>query len=106
MVAVFAPLSFVVEGHYGCGGYRRGSLEEVFKLQSEHGAMVSILDVSKDDAEDTEMVALSCCVYDGGLIERGNRFAATAFIFLASGRIYDSERHMDPLLEMFPVLQT
>ncbi|GKB96543.1 protein ESMERALDA 1 [Tanacetum coccineum] len=98
-----------------------------------------------------EMVALSCCVYDGGskeredmiaarerglkgkftkpgrvikpganrvnekcpltplevgLMLRGMGFDKTTFIFLASGRIYDSERHMDPLLEMFPVLQT
>ncbi|KAI3744391.1 hypothetical protein L1987_57471 [Smallanthus sonchifolius] len=98
-----------------------------------------------------DMVAFSCCVYDGGareredmeaarergwkgkftkpgrvlqpganrvngkcpltplevgLMLRGMGFDKSTSIFLASGRIYDSERHMVPLLEMFPLLQT
>ncbi|PWA96189.1 hypothetical protein CTI12_AA042650 [Artemisia annua] len=98
-----------------------------------------------------DMVAFSCCVYDGGsneredmiaarergwkgkftkpgrvikpganrvngkcpltplevgLMLRGMGFDKSTSIFLASGRIYDSERHMAPLLEMFPLLQT
>ncbi|XP_076941981.1 protein ESMERALDA 1-like [Bidens hawaiensis] len=98
-----------------------------------------------------DMVAFSCCVYDGGAKEREDMIAArekgwkgkftkpgrvlnpganrvngkcpltplevglmlrgmgfdkSTSIFLASGRIYDSERHMAPLLEMFPLLQT
>ncbi|KAK4400040.1 protein ESMERALDA 1 [Sesamum angolense] len=98
-----------------------------------------------------DMVAFSCCVYDGGeqeniymdaarergwrgkftrrgrvihpgairlngkcpltplevgLMLRGMGFNSNTSIFLASGRIYDAERHMAPLLEMFPLLQT
>ncbi|KAI3674307.1 hypothetical protein L2E82_52431 [Cichorium intybus] len=37
---------------------------------------------------------------------RGMGFGKSTSIFLASGRINDSERHMAPLLEMFPLLQT
>ncbi|KAL8531855.1 hypothetical protein ACS0TY_008454 [Phlomoides rotata] len=98
-----------------------------------------------------DMVAFSCCVYDGGenekldmdaarergwkgkftkrgrvirpgairlngkcpltplevgLMLRGMGFDRSTSIFLASGKIYDSERYMAPLLEMFPLLQT
>ncbi|XP_051148329.1 protein ESMERALDA 1-like [Andrographis paniculata] len=98
-----------------------------------------------------DMVAFSCCVYDGGeqekkdmnaarekgwrgkftrpgrvispganrldgkcpltplevgLMLRGMGFGKSTSIYLASGKIYDSERHMAPLLEMFPLLQT
>ncbi|KAK4484159.1 hypothetical protein RD792_011379 [Penstemon davidsonii] len=98
-----------------------------------------------------DMVAFSCCVYDGGeqekvdmdaarergwkgkftkpgrvirpgairlngkcpltplevgLVLRGMGFDKSTSIYLASGRIYDSERQMAPLLEMFPLLQT
>ncbi|KAL0463473.1 UNVERIFIED_CONTAM: protein ESMERALDA 1 [Sesamum latifolium] len=98
-----------------------------------------------------DMVAFSCCVYDGGeqektdmdaarergwrgkftkpgriilpgeirlngscpltplevgLMLRGMGFSKSTSIYLASGKIYDSERHMAPLLEMFPLLQT
>ncbi|KAK2999240.1 hypothetical protein RJ639_022753 [Escallonia herrerae] len=98
-----------------------------------------------------DMVAFSCCVYDGGkkekedmdaarergwrgkftkpgrvihpgairmngkcpltplevgLMLRGMGFDNNTSIFLASGKIYDSERHMAPLLEMFPLLRT
>ncbi|KAL3501885.1 hypothetical protein ACH5RR_036334 [Cinchona calisaya] len=98
-----------------------------------------------------DMVAFSCCVYDGGnnekrdmdaarergwkgkftkrgrvispgairlngkcpltplevgLMLRGMGFDKNTAIFLASGKIYDSERYMAPLLEMFPLLQT
>ena len=37
---------------------------------------------------------------------RGMGFSNSTAIYLASGKIYDSERHMAPLLEMFPLLQT
>lgn len=98
-----------------------------------------------------DMVAFSCCIYDGGenekrdmdaarergwkgkftkpgrvirpgairingkcpltplevgLMLRGMGFDKNTAIYLASGRIYDSERYMAPLLEMFPLLQT
>ncbi|XP_049356842.1 protein ESMERALDA 1 [Solanum verrucosum] len=98
-----------------------------------------------------DMVAFSCCMYDGGeeekrdmdaarergwkgkftkpgrvirpgairingkcpltplevgLMLRGMGFDKVTSIYLASGKIYDSERHMKPLLEMFPLLQT
>ncbi|KAK1372172.1 O-fucosyltransferase family protein [Heracleum sosnowskyi] len=98
-----------------------------------------------------DMVAFSCCVYDGGkkeeedmnaarergwkgkftkrgrvirpgayringkcpltplevgLMLRGMGFGKSTVIYLASGKIYDSERHMAPLLEMFPLLRT
>ncbi|KAL4574404.1 hypothetical protein LXL04_021233 [Taraxacum kok-saghyz] len=98
-----------------------------------------------------DMVAFSCCVYDGGkkevedmkaarekgwkgkftkpgrvlqpgvnrvngkcpltplevgLMLRGMGFDKSTSIFLASGQIYNSDRYMAPLLEMFPLLQT
>ncbi|KAL0000212.1 hypothetical protein SO802_019814 [Lithocarpus litseifolius] len=98
-----------------------------------------------------DMVAFSCCVYDGGeeetndmraarekgwkgkftkpgrvirpgairingkcpltplevgLMLRGMGFDRSTYIYLASGKIYNSERYMAPLLEMFPNLQT
>ncbi|XP_073066104.1 LOW QUALITY PROTEIN: protein ESMERALDA 1-like [Primulina eburnea] len=98
-----------------------------------------------------DMVAFSCCIYDGGkqekidmdaarergwkgkftkpgrvirpgairlngkcpltplevgLMLRGMGFDKSTSIYLASGRIYDSERNMAPLLEMFPLLRT
>lgn len=37
---------------------------------------------------------------------RGMGFDKSTSIYLASGKIYDSERYMAPLLEMFPLLQT
>lgn len=37
---------------------------------------------------------------------RGMGFNRSTSIFLASGQIYDPERYMAPLLEMFPLLQT
>ncbi|KAG9129018.1 hypothetical protein Leryth_021705 [Lithospermum erythrorhizon] len=98
-----------------------------------------------------DMVAFSCCIYDGGekekldmdaardtgwkgkftkpgrvispeairlngkcpltplevgLMLRGMGFDKSTSIYLASGKIYDSDRNMQPLLEMFPLLQT
>ncbi|KAH6759561.1 O-fucosyltransferase family protein [Perilla frutescens var. hirtella] len=98
-----------------------------------------------------DMVAFSCCLYDGGkqekidmdaarergwkgkftkpgriiipggirlngscpltplevgLMLRGMGFGKSTCIYLASGKIYNSERYMAPLLEMFPLLQT
>ncbi|PIN09125.1 hypothetical protein CDL12_18292 [Handroanthus impetiginosus] len=41
-----------------------------------------------------------------GLMLRGMGFDRSTSIYLASGKIYDSERYMAPLLEMFPLLQT
>ncbi|KAJ7954237.1 O-fucosyltransferase family protein [Quillaja saponaria] len=98
-----------------------------------------------------DMVAFSCCVFDGGeqekvnmiaarergwkgkftkpgrvirpgairlngkcpltplevgLMLRGMGFDKSTYIYLASGKIYNSGRNMAPLLEMFPNLQT
>lgn len=98
-----------------------------------------------------DMVAFSCCVFDGGkqervdmdaarergwrgkftkpgrvirpgairingkcpltplevgLMLRGMGFGRNTSIYLASGKIYDAERNMAPLFEMFPLLQT
>ncbi|CAL8995126.1 unnamed protein product [Prunus brigantina] len=98
-----------------------------------------------------DMVAFSCCVFDGGeqenedmkaarergwrgkfskpgrvirpgairingkcpltplevgLMLRGMGFDKNTFIYLASGKIYNAEKTMAPLLEMFPNLQT
>ncbi|XP_047312505.1 protein ESMERALDA 1-like [Impatiens glandulifera] len=98
-----------------------------------------------------DMVAFSCCVFDGGekekmdmdaarergwrgkftkrgriirpgairingkcpltplevgLMLRGMGFGQGTSIYLASGKIYDAERNMAPLFEMFPLLQT
>ncbi|KAL1553659.1 Protein ESMERALDA 1 [Salvia divinorum] len=98
-----------------------------------------------------DMVAFSCCVYDGGVQEkvdmdaarergwkgkftkpgriiipgairlngscpltplevglmlRGMGFGKSTSVYLASGKIYNSEKYMAPLLEMFPLLQT
>ncbi|XP_015895500.1 protein ESMERALDA 1 isoform X1 [Ziziphus jujuba] len=41
-----------------------------------------------------------------GLILRGMGFDKSTFIYLASGKIYNAEKNMAPLLEMFPNLQT
>ncbi|KAL4302021.1 hypothetical protein GQ457_10G027010 [Hibiscus cannabinus] len=41
-----------------------------------------------------------------GLMLRGMGFGNKTYIFLASGKIYNSEKTMTPLLEMFPNLQT
>ena len=41
-----------------------------------------------------------------GLMLRGMGFDKSTSIYLASGKIYNAERYMDPLLEMFPLLQT
>ncbi|XP_047938671.1 protein ESMERALDA 1-like isoform X1 [Salvia hispanica] len=98
-----------------------------------------------------DMVAFSCCIYDGGVQEkvdmiaarergwkgkftkpgriiipgairlngscpltplevglmlRGMGFGKSTSVYLASGKIYNSEKYMAPLLEMFPLLQT
>ncbi|KNA09530.1 hypothetical protein SOVF_152790 [Spinacia oleracea] len=98
-----------------------------------------------------DMVAFSCCIYDGGKKERfemdfvrekgwkgkfrrrgtvinpglnrisgkcpltpvevgmmlrGMGFDNNTLIYLASGRLYQEERHLTPLLEMFPLLYT
>ncbi|KAK9127987.1 hypothetical protein Syun_016784 [Stephania yunnanensis] len=37
---------------------------------------------------------------------RGMGFDNTTSIYLANGKIYNSEKSMIPLLEMFPLLQT
>ncbi|XP_077241092.1 protein ESMERALDA 1-like isoform X2 [Tasmannia lanceolata] len=41
-----------------------------------------------------------------GLMLRGMGFGNNTSIYLASGKIYKSEKNMVPLLEMFPLLQT
>lgn len=37
---------------------------------------------------------------------RGMGFDNNTSIYLASGKIYQAERHLDPLLKMFPLLYT
>lgn len=37
---------------------------------------------------------------------RGMGFGKSTSVYLASGKIYNSEKYMVPLLEMFPLLQT
>lgn len=41
-----------------------------------------------------------------GLMLRGMGFDRSTYLYLASGKIYNSERYMAPLLEMFPNLLT
>ncbi|KAG6412986.1 hypothetical protein SASPL_125682 [Salvia splendens] len=41
-----------------------------------------------------------------GLMLRGMGFGKSTSVYLASGKIYNSEKYMAPLLEMFPLLQT
>ncbi|KAJ8760561.1 hypothetical protein K2173_015228 [Erythroxylum novogranatense] len=41
-----------------------------------------------------------------GLMLRGMGFDKNTYIYLASGKIYNAEKYMAPLLEMFPNLQT
>ncbi|WOK97349.1 hypothetical protein Cni_G06057 [Canna indica] len=97
-----------------------------------------------------DMVAFSCCIYDGGIAEkaemdsarrrgwkkfihqshcvrpdlnrmqgkcpltplevgmmlRGMGFQNNSAIYLASGKIYKAETHLEPLLQLFPLLQT
>lgn len=50
------------------------------------------------------MCILHC--HQVGLMLRGMGFDNTTSIYLASGEIYNSDTYMDPLLEMFPLLQT
>lgn len=44
--------------------------------------------------------------YQVGLMLRGMGFDKNTHIFLASGKIYNAEKYMAPLLEMFPNLLT
>lgn len=37
---------------------------------------------------------------------RGMGFDSNTSIYLASGKIYQAERHLEPLLKMFPLLYT
>ncbi|KAI3774382.1 hypothetical protein L1987_48935 [Smallanthus sonchifolius] len=71
-----------------------------------------------------DMVAFSCCVYDGGKYEqlemeqirekgwgvgmvlRGMGFSITTPIYLASGKIYEADKNIAPLKKMFPLLHT
>lgn len=41
-----------------------------------------------------------------GLMLRGMGFDKSTSVYLASGKIYNSEKTMGPLFEMFPLLQT
>ncbi|KAG8382770.1 hypothetical protein BUALT_Bualt05G0111800 [Buddleja alternifolia] len=125
--------------------------ETLVARMKEHSANNSGKYISVHLRFEEDMVAFSCCVYDGGeqekldmdaarergwkgkftkpgrvirpgairlngkcpltplevgLMLRGMGFDRSTSIYLASGRIYDSERYMAPLLEMFPLLQT
>ncbi|KAJ1439226.1 GDP-fucose protein O-fucosyltransferase [Sesbania bispinosa] len=64
-----------------------------------------------------DMVAFSCCVYDGGRAEklemdsvgmmlRGMGFDNNTSVYLASGKIYHAEIYLAPLIKMFPNLHT
>ncbi|CAL1356142.1 unnamed protein product [Linum trigynum] len=117
------------------------------ELSASHGGKY----VSVHLRFEEDMVAFSCCVFDGGaqedrdmkaarergwkgkftkpgrtilpgairlngkcpltplevgLMLRGMGFGKDTFIYLASGKIYNAEKYMVPLLEMFPNLQT
>ncbi|CAN0871579.1 Protein ESMERALDA 1 [Linum grandiflorum] len=117
------------------------------ELSASHGGKY----VSVHLRFEEDMVAFSCCVFDGGaeedrdmkaarergwrgkftkpgrtllpgairlngkcplsplevgLMLRGMGFAKDTYIYLASGKIYNAEKYMAPLLEMFPNLQT
>ncbi|KAA8532565.1 hypothetical protein F0562_032619 [Nyssa sinensis] len=125
--------------------------ETLVARMKEHSANNSGKYVSVHLRFEEDMVAFSCCVYDGGeqekedmkaarergwkgkftkpgrvirpgairingkcpltplevgLMLRGMGFDKSTSIYLASGKIYNSERYMAPLLEMFPLLQT
>ncbi|CAN1297157.1 Protein ESMERALDA 1 [Linum perenne] len=117
------------------------------ELSASHGGKY----VSVHLRFEEDMVAFSCCVFDGdaqedrdmkaarergwrgkftrpgrtllpgatrlngkcplsplevGLMLRGMGFSKDTYIYLASGKIYNAEKNMAPLLEMFPNLQT
>ncbi|AQK69163.1 O-fucosyltransferase family protein [Zea mays] len=103
-------------------GERRGNVR--FSHDAKNRPYLSRVEVK-------DMIAFSCCVYDGGdeekemdaareigwrrkftkrgrvgLMLRGMGFSNKTAIFLASGKIYKAEKNMASLLEMFPLLQT
>ncbi|GMH26260.1 hypothetical protein Nepgr_028103 [Nepenthes gracilis] len=125
--------------------------ETLVRRMKEHSASSGGKYISVHLRFEEDMVAFSCCVYDGGkqeredmaaarergwrgkftkpgrvirpgairingkcpltplevgLMLRGMGFDKNTSIYLASGKIYDAERNMIPLLEMFPLLQT
>ncbi|CAN6465902.1 unnamed protein product [Victoria cruziana] len=125
--------------------------EKLIERMKEHSADNDGKYISVHLRFEKDMVAFSCCVYDGGekekidmdaarekgwqgkftrpgriirpglirlsgkcpltplevgLMLRGMGFSNRTSIYVASGRIYESERTMAPLREMFPLLQT
>ncbi|KAJ0240508.1 Protein ESMERALDA 1 [Hirschfeldia incana] len=125
--------------------------ETLVKRMKEQSANHGAKYVSVHLRFEEDMVAFSCCVFDGGnqekqdmiaarergwkgkftkpgrvirpgairqngkcpltplevgLMLRGMGFNKSTYIFLASGQIYNANRTMAPLLEMFPNLQT
>ncbi|CAI8616747.1 unnamed protein product [Vicia faba] len=125
--------------------------ESLVKRMREHSAINGGKYVSVHLRFEEDMVAFSCCVFDGGrpeeqnmsaarergwrgkftkagrvirpgairingkcplsptevgLMLRGMGFTKNTSIFLASGRIYNAEKTMAPLLQMFPNLHT
>lgn len=49
---------------------------------------------------------MSIYFFQVGLMLRGMGFSNNTLLYLASGKIYNAEKVMGPLLEMFPLLQT
>ncbi|KAI4381471.1 hypothetical protein MLD38_007540 [Melastoma candidum] len=125
--------------------------QELVSRMKEHSTTNGGKYVSVHLRFEEDMVAFSCCVFDGGdqekndmnaarekgwrgkftkpgrvirpgsiringkcpltplevgLMLRGMGFDKSTSIYLASGKIYDAERTMAPLLEMFPYVQT
>ena len=70
---------------------------------SVRGACIVLLPIFHDDAS---RALCNSCIQQVGLMLRGMGFDNSTFIYLASGKIYDAERNMAPLLEMFPNLLT
>ncbi|KAL5553425.1 hypothetical protein UlMin_040826 [Ulmus minor] len=125
--------------------------ESLVARMKEHSATYGGKYISVHLRFEEDMVAFSCCVFDGGeqekvdmeaarergwkgkftkpgrvirpgairingkcpltplevgLMLRGMGFNKSTFIYLASGKIYNAEKTMAPLLEMFPNLRT
>ncbi|KAI9200919.1 hypothetical protein LWI28_015082 [Acer negundo] len=125
--------------------------EKLVKRMTEKSSRTGGKYVSIHLRFEEDMVAFSCCLYDGGKAEklvmdsfrekwwkgkfkrkdrvilpgvnringkcpltplevgmmlRGMGFDNTTSIYLASGKIYQAERHLAPLLKMFPLLYT
>ncbi|XP_022015514.1 protein ESMERALDA 1-like [Helianthus annuus] len=100
----------VITWHYTEGGKRKIS-KQIIEYANEENHMIVFNVIGGELAEIYKSFKITLHVEpkgDGkvGLMLRGMGFGKHTSIFLASGKIYDSERYMAPLLEMFPLLQT